>query len=202
MRQTYPDPARRSIARTCAKRRNSEKRSGPATCKDRNRSGMLPSELSLAISFLDDERLLPSNRSSSRSFGVSFRLCAFALLTMGWLAPATVSAAHCGRYVQSEARFEQDLARLLDAGSTAGESAPLRPPPPAPPCTGAFCSGLPAAPSVPVSAPTPLNEHRLCPIVFVSLPRPESRLFRLDAADQRPIRRASAIFHPPRRPSF
>ena len=82
--------------------------------------------------------LMKSSRSPLRSIGRTAWMCSFALLTIGLFAPSETKAAHCGRYVMAEARFERDLTQLLMGDSADHSSLPLSAPPT--PCKGAFCS--------------------------------------------------------------
>jgi hypothetical protein len=140
--------------------------------------------------------MMPS-RSQSRSFRRALGLCSIALLAVGLLAPSA-KASHCGRYVEEDARFRRAIADLLSSEPGERPSVPI---PPAPPCSGALCSGQPAAPATPVATPTLIEDHWPCPVATVAIACDDSRPVTTDEADARPVRRGLSIFHPPRLPS-
>ena len=115
------------------------------------------------------------------------------------LAPG-VAEAGCGSHARSARLLGLD--GLIDEGSLP-ESTPVgpigpRPGKAPPPCSGAFCSGSPAAPSPSTSTPAPpvglwaILTGPPASVVRGSLPRP------LDEPSRRPSGRGPSVFHPPR----
>ncbi len=128
-----------------------------------------------------------------------------ALLCLAWILCAPADArAGCSHLVTSGTdrallpSFLQD--EVLHPGGAAVASSPPRSLPGSPsPCRGAWCSGGPTAPAMPagtMSIRAPL--WAWCASMPGLTSTSASRLIK-EASDSRPLSRAIAVFHPPRR---
>jgi hypothetical protein len=143
------------------------------------------------------------SRWPSRAFRPTFWVCSLALLVVGLLAPATVSAGHCGQFNLANARFEQDIHLLLSSAGSAtdAERGLAMPIPPPAPCKGASCSTPPAVPTSPAVTPTSLEEHWPCHFAPLAMPPLCFDLLAPDEVECQPTRHGLSVFHPPRHPA-
>ena len=122
-----------------------------------------------------------------------------ALLACGWLAPASARAGGCALRDHLGA-IEAHFDGLVAAGAlaaTPGHQAPLPGNRPTP-CTGLWCSGKSAVPSIPAASTTPRVAESAYLTQRPALPD-TGPLFEPSRVDRsRPVRRPLSIFHPPR----
>jgi hypothetical protein len=122
-----------------------------------------------------------------------------ALLACGWLAPASDRAEGCD-FRDHRGALDAHFDRLAVAGALApmpglDASTPVDPPMP---CSGAFCSGKPAVPSMPASPAPARAPQWACQAELPPLPSSEPLFDSSRDGDARPVRRPPSIFHPPR----
>jgi hypothetical protein len=120
------------------------------------------------------------------------------LLVAGIIAP-TVAEAGCSHLVTSRTdseRLSSPLEPLIHGLSGPSEERPL---PPLPrPCSGALCSGQPAAPAVPAAVfDEPLDSWAWNASVL-DLALNAASFPSTETSDLHPRHRAIAVFHPPR----
>lgn len=140
-------------------------------------------------------RLSAPGRQAGRLVGA---LAAFLALVVVWTPSAEAS---CGpHWLTSRGEAHRELTRLLLLDPAVGDQAGSHPMPPrAPaPCSGAFCSGNPAAPAsaAPSLAGIGGEEWAISSRLDVATDR-GSLLFAATGTPLRPVDRAEAIFHPP-----
>src|SRR5579883_2022433 len=121
------------------------------------------------------------------------------LLALALVAPAGARAG-CSHLVWSGADPGVRMASLIESviGDPTRRSAGLPGPPPPRPCSGAWCSGQPAAPAVPAGM---VDELADCWAWWTATSTSSSgrlSLFFAGTAALRPLHRGSAVFHPPR----
>jgi hypothetical protein len=121
-----------------------------------------------------------------------------ALLALGAIAPPGAQAA-CSHLVTSRTdRHESSTLTESLLHDLAAPSDPLPMPSGPRPCSGAFCSGQPAAPAVPAG----VTAGRIGSWAWYSeVPAPtstETAFLSRETSDPDPMRRAIAIFRPPR----
>ena len=124
---------------------------------------------------------------------------ALALLACGWFAPASAQAKGCAlrEYMDAvEAHFD-DLVAAGAIAETPGRPIPVPGDRPMP-CSGAFCSGKPAAPPMPAPSATSRAPQWGCLTERPPLPTSEPLLDPSRDDGARPVRRPLSIFHPPR----
>jgi hypothetical protein len=123
------------------------------------------------------------------------------LLVHGLTAPGSAWAGcnHLDASRTDPGRLPSIFDALLDDLAAPANGNPTRQPPR--PCSGAFCSGQPATPAVPLGAVDwVVDSWACCASESGTLSRPCS-FFAAGSSAPRPILRVSGIFHPPRLPA-
>jgi hypothetical protein len=141
----------------------------------------------------------------TRSFTFKFRRPAalpagaiLALLLLCTIAP-TVAEAGCSHNVTSRTNSERTWSVIepLFHDVTVHSEGPSVPPSPRP-CTGALCSGKPAAPAVPAAAIDVQPESWAWNVSVPGLASTGASSLSSETSDLHPKHQAIAVFHPPR----
>jgi hypothetical protein len=121
------------------------------------------------------------------------------LLTLALFAPAAARA-DCSHLVTSKTDRAYQAERQIDLlirGSSGGDPS-SEPRSPSRPCSGAFCSGQPGVPSVPVGSLERLADSWAYSASISTAKAAASFFIATEGAKESPCRAPSGIFHPPR----
>ncbi|APW62113.1 hypothetical protein [Paludisphaera borealis] len=142
-------------------------------------------------------------RSTSKRLAGRWLAALLALATVGVVSSSNVRAAGCatGHAPRRSPATYRALLEMLDAGGALPE-----PQGPAPgdrprPCTGAFCSGLPATPFSAVPEVSPGFDQWAIATSLVLLLDSGTMIRPHGEAEFQAVHQADPIFHPPRRPA-
>jgi hypothetical protein len=126
-----------------------------------------------------------------------------AFLTLGIILPSTARAGCLAHYITSRSQISGEMSHLELLGNTGAlaiprDQTPLDRPAP-PPCSGALCSGNPAAPlpTMPSIAPTVGGHWAVLALPITLVGTGSFRCLPVDPS-LRPVDHPCLIFHPPR----
>lgn len=118
------------------------------------------------------------------------------LLAMVLVAPPSARGG-CSHLVTSQTERGRHPSLMDDlSGGKTGRSDPLSPPPR--PCSGAWCSGQPAAPSVPPGELNGRAESWACCALIPAPTAITSSFISIETSVPRPVCHGKLVFHPPR----